>query len=261
MLFRSSDITVTGSFAIDAEGKLADNVYIAFIPNAATVGQPLTITAKVGDDTYELVKASTPAFKQGRVYPVGGEMTKVADNVFTGTFASFKTALPSGSTIVITDETVESLVNTSSDPLTYGNFIKEVVNVNISVVYPNINSLVYNFIYKAYGVISVSCPKLVSCGDQFARGEKDKAMTTKTVYLPSLKSAGKTFLASCGSNLVTLTIGTLHNESLTLGSSLLGDGSSMPTNLTNTTLYINATEYATVTGTTWRTKECKESNP
>ena len=240
-----ADIVTTGSFAIDAEGKLTEPVYIAFLPNAATTGEALTITAKVGSNTYQLVKKTTPTFNQGQLYTLNGEMSQV----FTGTYASFTTALPAGSTIVITDATISA-----GGTVSYGNFNKAVAKGNISVVYPNLTEVGGSFLYKAYGVVSVDCPLLEKCGAAFARGESGTATTIEYVNLPSLKNInGNNFFNNCGTNLKTVIIGTAHNGLLTLSTTTGFFGSS--TNVSNTNLYINETEYATVgDDKKWRSK-------
>ena len=244
----ASDITVTGSFAINANGQLANNVYIAFIPNAALSAQPLTITAKVGDDTYKIVKDNAPAFKQGRVYPVGGTLDKVDATAakYEAALADFtKNNVPAEDIWVITDK----------EATTHLKLVEAIAAAGreISLEFPNMTKVGDSFLYKAYGCVSIDFPLLESCGKQLGRGQStqngvSRGLDLKYVNLPNLKSATENFLSDCD-KIETLIIGTSHNENVTFTSNPFASNA----DVSKTNLYLNATEYEKVTGTSWRT--------
>ena len=235
------DIVTTGSFAIDADGKLAEHVYIAFIPNAETSGEALTITAKVGLNIYKLGKATTPTFNQGQLYTLDGELEQTT--IYKGTFAEFINALPNGSTIIITDEELGDV-----DP----NKFKDAVSAgNISVVCPNLIKVGESFMYKAQYVDSLSCPKLEECGSLFGRGDTGALTTFEYINLPRLKKIGGRFLQRCDSFLHTLIVGTEVEKELEIDESYFLNG----TDLSGVNLYLNSVEYENkVSNKKWRGK-------
>ena len=246
-----ADIVTTGSFAIDAEGKLTEPVYIAFLPNAATTGEALTITAKVGSNTYKLEKGSTPTFNQGQLYTLNGSMTKVGANAkFEAMLADFSKSmtLPTSDIWVIKD--VNGIKNDAANLKSVLGSAKA-AGRKIALEFPNMTTAEADFLYKAYGCVSIDMPLLTTYLNRTIGGESGTPFELEYVNLPKLSNIGSRFMQNCGTVIKTLIVGTEVDGILEVDTSNFFSG----TSLTNTDLYINAAENeANVSDKKWRSK-------